>query len=464
MSYLLEVIFSKSIVRLFCCLEPGFSKKMSATLCVSLVLMLTACAGRSGEAAWPDGAKQWYERGQISYQEGQIEDAELASQNALKIYPQEAKVRYLAAQVAMAQLQFTDALKYLDALMTSDAAALRARCYWYLGQMEQAADELDQLALDPEFRDPWAREIGDLARSGRGRVPFETSGGLLAVVEMPHAGTTALIVPLEVNGEPALAVVATDSAETVIDSKTGAGSWVSLRFGGRVEVADVPAVGRDLAGISKQIGAPVKLLIGVHLLRHLYPTIDFAGHQFVVRTFEPPAPPEATTVTPSYYRGGAMVMNARFGGEQASPNASLYVNTSMRFPLALDEKGWLKAGQKHEELSAIPGARGLSQGIVGELQLGAYRVNNIPAVFGVSIAELEKRLGVQLDGAAGSGLLSTYRMTLIGKGRTLWLEDFPSAALQASVPSSPRAQEKLQGSTLTAPALMPTPVTVPLAR
>src|SRR5690606_4520132 len=120
----------------------------------------------------------------------------------------------------------------------------------------------------------------------------------------------------------------------------GEASWVSLRFGERIEVRDVPALAQDLSGLSRQLNAPIKMLIGVNLLRHLHPTFDFSGRQFVVRTFEPPPPPRATTVHVSYVRGGGMLLRGAYGAEQSAPNGSFLVHTSMLYPLALDDGGW----------------------------------------------------------------------------------------------------------------------------
>ena len=61
------------------------------------------------------------------------------------------------------------------------------------------------------------------------------SGGLLAVSEMPQVAASSLVVPLEVNGEPALGLIATGTAEAVVDSG-GEPTWLSLRFGSRVDV------------------------------------------------------------------------------------------------------------------------------------------------------------------------------------------------------------------------------------
>src|SRR5690606_12821568 len=207
------------------------------------------------------------------YRMGDIEDAQIASENALKLVPNRAQVRTLAVRVALAQLEYDRAAQLTRGLQGSAAAAIRSLAYWYAGKMEQAANELDNLLSDPEVRDPWASEVIKLARQGRGRRPFEMSGGLLAVTEMPRVGSTSLIVPVEVDGEPALAMIATDVAEAVVDSSSGKeSSWISLRFAERIEVSDVPAMARDLSRISRQLNAPIKLLIGVNLLRHLHAT------------------------------------------------------------------------------------------------------------------------------------------------------------------------------------------------
>jgi hypothetical protein len=194
-------------------------------------------------------------------------------------------------------------------------------------------------------------------------------------------------------------------------------------------VKDVPALSKDLSGISKQLNAPIKVLIGVNLLRHLHPTIDFAGSQFVVRTFEPPPPPQATTVRVSYVRGGGMMMRGAFGSDQNAPSASLLIDTSMTFPLALDEGGWKKAGVPTAGLRSIPNAGSLRAGVLPQLRLGAFTVPQVPGVLGAPVAELEKGLDVDLDGLVGSGLLATFRVTLVDGGRTMWLEDLPREAL-----------------------------------
>lgn len=391
-----------------------------------LLLLASGCAGGAKEPKWPPTAKKWFDRATHSYQSGDLEDARLASNNALAQLPDEPEVRIIAAKVAMAELDFEGALKVLKDLPGTEVAGLRGRAYWYRGDLEKAAEQLAIVSQDPDVKDAWADQTLKLARAGRGRTPFEMTGGLVSVVEMPSAGVT-MLVPLEVNGEPSLAMVATDRAESVIDSKVAQeGGWVSLRFAGSIEVSDVPAIGQDLSGLSRELGAPIKLLIGVNLLRHLRATVDVAGRQFVVRNYEPEAPPDATTVHPIYYRGGAMVLPGAFSDQASAPLSTVLVNTSMAFPLALDEAGWKKGGLDPSTFAPVPGGGDLRHGTLPMLRLGAFEIENVPGVLGAPVAAVEADVGADLDGFAGAGLFATFRLTFADEGKTLWIEDLPT--------------------------------------
>jgi hypothetical protein len=411
--------------------------KLGAIGLAAVCLWLCGCGGAvESVASWPPTAQKWFDRAEQSYRGGDIDDAQLAVENALRMLPEEPEVKLLAARIALAQLEYDRVLQLLGGLDSNEARGLRARAFWYAGRVDETADELDKLLVDPDVRDVWASEVAKLARRGSGRKPFRMSGGLLAVSEMPQVAASSLVVPLEVNGEPALGLIATGTAEVVVDS-TGDPTWLSLRFGQRIEVKDVPALAKDLSGISRQLNAPIKLLIGVNLLRRLQPTLDFSGGQFVVRSFEPPPPPNATTLRVSYVRGGGMLLRGAFASDQAAPMASLLVDTSMSFPLALDDGGWKKAGMATSSLRPIPNGGGLKSGVLPMLRLGAFEVPQIPGVFGAPVAELEKGLDIELDGLVGSGLLAAFRVTLADGGRTMWLEDIPAEALAPRRPPEP---------------------------
>jgi hypothetical protein len=404
--------------------------------------MSTACSGAlsntaENETAWPAVAKKWFDRAEASFSALDISDAEVSVKNALELEPERGSVKLLAANIALSQMRYDEAVSLLAGQASPEAGGLRARALWYSGQLGGAADELDRLLDDPDVKDPWAVGVAQLARSGEGREPFRVTGAILAVVEMPRVPVPTLIVPLELNGEPVLAMIATGTPEVVIDSVQPKPSWISLRFDRRLEVKDVPALSRDLSSLSRRVGAPIKVLLGVNLLRRLNVTFDFYANQFVVRAFAPPPPPGATAIELSYIKGGGMVLRGRLGNEATAPSASFLVDTGVLFPLAMSDSGWKKAGVDPKTFEAVAGEANLKQGVVPRLLLGAFDLPRIPAVYGLPLSDLEQGGGIRVDGVIGSALIAEFRASLADQGRTLWLEEMPVARLdpgEAEVP------------------------------
>jgi len=394
----------------------------------ALALLLSGCpTAGSLPNARPPTADKWFQRAQQDFRVADINEARDSVKRALAIVPDDPEVRKLAARIALAQLDYAETLRLLKGLKGSDVAGLRGRAYWYKGDLEAAADQLDAMLNDPDVVDEWAKGITKLARRGAGRTPFALSGALLAAVELPHVSPLApfFVVPVEIDGESALAMISTGNAEVVLDSATRPEpSWISLRFGKKFEVHDVPALTQDLSGISKQMGAPIKALLGVNLLRHLHATIDYEGHQFVARSFSPPPPPDATRLDLSYIRGGGMILRGKFGGERGEP-VSLLLDTSMTFPLALDEGGWKKAGSDAKKLKLVAEdpEQKLREGVVPMVRLGAFDVPKVPGVFGTPVDQIEKQISLDIDGVLGTGLLAPFRVTFGDQGRLMWLED-----------------------------------------
>jgi len=407
------------------------TRSYTAALALLVALAAGCAAAGPGEAEWPPLAKKWFDRADLSFRTGDVEDAETAVESALHADAHRPEIRLLAARIALSKLEYAKVATLLKDVAGTEASSIRGRALWYSGEVELAADELERLVADPEVRDPWATDIAKLSRRGIGRKPFAMSGGMVAVTEMPRVGTAALIVPLEISGEPALGLIATGTAEVVLDASKGTEpTWVSMRFGDKIEVHDVPALSKDLSGISRQVNAPIRALLGVNLLRHLHPTFDFMGGQFVVRNFEAPPPPEATAVKLNYVRGGGMLLRGAVGSTAAQQPASLLIDTSIPFPVALDDGGWKKAGVPLTSLRLVPNQGTLRQGIVPLLRLGAFDVPSVPGLSGNEpVKEREDGLGIELDGLVGSGLFASFRVTLVDGGRTMWLEDLPREAL-----------------------------------
>jgi hypothetical protein len=412
-----------------------------STLAGLLLIGVSAC----GPAREPSGidrsplAQKWLDRAKASYVAADVDDARDAIHSAIQVAPNDPEIRTWGGRIALARLEYAETVRLLTGVNTSDARGLRGRARWYAGEIEQAADELETMLQDPEVRDGWAKAIAGLARRGVGRKPFEMSAGLLAVSEMPRIpNSSAMLVPIEIDGDQALAMVATGTAEVTLDSATRKEpSWVNLRFAGRIEVKDVPAMVQDLSGLSRQMNVPIKALLGVNLLRHLNATFDYVGGQFVVRSFVPPFPPSATRVPLAYVKGGGMLMRSTLAADKNARPATLLLDSSMAYPLALDQEGWKKAGVDVAKLAPVPQDAKLKQGFVPMLKLGAFEIPQVPAVFGTAIGEIERGMEVDLDGVVGSGLLAAFRVTLTDSGRTMWLEDIPQQEAPASAPPDP---------------------------
>lgn len=367
---------------------------------------------------------KWFSRAQASFKHGDMDDAATAIDEALKISPKDEETRILAARIAITDLDYPRVLKYSEGLDTTEAHMLRGRAFWYAGDVERARGELETMLKDPEAKDPWAREVVKLTRIGRGRKPFHMDGGIVSSVEMPQAGSL-IVVPCELDGENILAVAATGVAELTIDSASRKEpAWVSLRFGD-LEVKDVPAVTQDLSALSKQLGAPIKALLGVNVLRHLHATFDRRGSQFVVRRDEPGAPPDASRVRLHYVRGGGMLLSAHLSQKAESP-VSFLVDTSQPFPLALFDETWAKAGVNMASLKSDPSLpANLKAGYIPYMRVGAFELPQIPAVAGMDLRDIKSRLDLDFGGVVGAGLLSAFRVTFGDQGRFVWLESDP---------------------------------------
>ncbi|MBK6515404.1 MAG: hypothetical protein IPM79_27165 [Polyangiaceae bacterium] len=421
----------------------------------SLGLASTGCDDpKTPVASRPENAERWFRRAEQDYNDARISDAHDAVQKALAIAPADPEIRMLGGRIALVRLEYGESLRLLDQLPGSEAASMRGRAHWYLGELSSAADELEILLGDPEVRDDWAKGVMTLARSGGGRAPLTVSGEPRAVVEMAHVSDVApyLVIPVEIDGDEKLALIATGIAEVVVDSAAFAEpTWISLRFRTRrigteiepspgLEVTDVPALTKDLSGISKEVNAPISALIGVNVLRQLNATLDYGGHQFVVRRDAPQPPPNATKVDVFYGKGGGMVANASLGAADDA-RAALYVDSSLRFPLALDERGWVKAGLVPGDLAPFPGdpTQKLRGGTVPTLRLGAFRLDQIPGVFGPDVADIERGLRFDIDGVLGAPVLAMYRITFADGGRVVYLEDDSELEQIMSAPPQPGA-------------------------
>ncbi len=388
----------------------------------SLPLVATGCGpGFDGPPPRSAIAEKWQNRAKASFRAGDFDDAAQATDSGVQLAPKDVEIRVLAARVALAKLEFAKAIKLTEGVDTTDAHAVRGRAFWYQGDVDQAADELEAMLRDPQVKDPWARDVAKLARRGQGRHPFAIEGALLAAIDMPQAGP-ALLVPCEIEGEQVIGMVSTAVGELVVDSASRKEpAWVSLRFGQHLEVKDVPAFTQDLSGISHQLGVPIKAMLGVNLLRHMHVTVDRRGSQFVVRKAEPTPPPDASRVPLYYVRGGGMIVRATLATKDEGYFPML-VDSSAMYPLAIDEALFRKAGLDPTKLRAEPNLPNVRTGTLPNLRFGSFDMPQVPAMQAKDLPELRTQLDMDLGGVVGASLLSVFRITLGDEGRFMWLE------------------------------------------
>jgi hypothetical protein len=376
-------------------------------------------------------ATQWLERTKVSYRAGDFEDARDAAEHALAAAPNDVEARELAARVALVRLDYAQVIKLTEGLDSSSARGLRGRAYWFSGDIEHAADELEAQLADPAVKDSWAQAVAGLARRGVGRHPFEMDGGLIGSVEMPQAIDrvplgAANVVPCELDGERILALVATGSSELLLDSNSRRDpAWVSLRFD-RVEVKDVPALVEDLSPIARQIGVPIKALIGAQLLRHTHATIDRRGDQFVVCRQDASPPPDANRVPLYYVRGGGMLLRATVSSHDEGGALPLFVDSSRPFPLLLQDAAWKKAGIDVATLTSIPDEPSIKRGMVPVFRVGGFDLAKMPAIEGADLGPLKSDTDIDLAGVVGADLLAFFRLTFGDDGRFMWIEPDPT--------------------------------------
>ncbi len=420
--------------------------------------------------ARPPLATQWLDRAKTSYRAGDIDDARDAAQRALGVAPSDPDIRELASRIALVRLDFAEALKLSEGLESPEAHSTRGRAFWFSGDLEHAADELDQWLADPKVHDEWAHQVAQLARQGSGRHPFELEGGIVGEIDMPRAIDRVPVgswnvVPCELDGERILALVATGSSEVLIDSNARHDpTWVDFRFD-RVEVKDVPALVQDLSHVTRLLGVPIKALLGAQLLRHAHVTFDRRGDQFVVRREDPSPPPEASRIPLYYVRGGGMLLRATFTSDN-HPVLPLLIDSSRPFPLALQDSAWKVAGVDVKDLEPVPELPNAKRGLVPTFHVGGFDIPRLPAYEGTGMEDIGN-LDIDLQGIVGADVLQYFRVTFGDGGRFLWMEPDPTlfgptqrASGQDTTPPPPPSAAP-PGPALTAPAPLQAPQAMP---
>jgi hypothetical protein len=431
------------------------SRRLPAFAALAIAGALSACTPaattptKAPEAASP--GDEWLRRAEQSYAQADFVDAEEAVKQAVVAGARGEAAANLRAKLALARLDWADAIAATEGRAGADARGYRARALWYAGRIEEASVEIEALLRDPKVRDTWAKDVASLARAGAGRKPYAIESDWAAVgLDLPQSGS-AYVVPVELDGKQVLAVVATSTSEVVLDAAAHKEpEWVNLRFGGRFEVRDVPALVKDLSSYSRLFDAPIELLIGTRALRELHATIDRRGSQLVVRREEASAPPSATVLSARYLRGGGLLVPVGFERGKAATRFNALVDSMLFFALTIDGDRWPSVGVDKATLAADPALK-KATGIVPVVTVGSFELPRIPAIEGFGGFDVKSAVDFRLDGVVGANLLQLFRITFAGHGDRLWLE---SDIEPFSVPSA--TQESAPAPALVAPA-PPTP-------
>src|SRR4029079_15598648 len=132
--------------------EAGMLKRGALTLAV---LACRAGCGEGEGASSPNRsqlADKCLSRAKSSYRSGDADDATAAIDGALKAAPRDRETRLLAARIAPAKLDWTEELRMTEGLTGSEAKGIRGRAFWYSGDIERAADELEEMGKDPAVK------------------------------------------------------------------------------------------------------------------------------------------------------------------------------------------------------------------------------------------------------------------------------------------------------------------------
>src|SRR5579859_3080739 len=92
-------------------------------LALAPLLLGAACGPAFGpnSGARTPLADQWLNRAKVSYKAGDFDDAYDAGKHALEAAPRDAEARTLEARAALTKLDFTEALRVIEGMQTTEA-------------------------------------------------------------------------------------------------------------------------------------------------------------------------------------------------------------------------------------------------------------------------------------------------------------------------------------------------------
>lgn len=386
------------------------------------LLWVVACGGGTAAEPGPTGPREQQEAGpgeasRGALVAGDLEGAARQAAAALEEAPGDTTALQVAARVALARGQNAEVISLLDGASRPDLVRLRARARQATGDLDGTAQDL-ALVDGQDPLDGWATAMLPLARAGAALRCYGTTGAPRAT--LPFVGRSPLpLVEVTVGGRTTVALLATQADLTIVDDglRGEPGIVEAIELGG-LRMANVPALVRDLAPVSAQVGEEVGLVLGLDVVLRLHVTFDFRERWVVIDTAGSADEVEAAAAPFLTLGGTFLAVEGRLDG---SRDVLLAFDTAGPFPVAIEDEVARALGHDLEALPPFPGAPASSVRAVmlRSLAFGEVEIAEVPAATGLVPPELSELAGAPVGGILGAIAMQQMRITLDPAARRL---------------------------------------------
>lgn len=302
-----------------------------------------------------------------------------------------------------------------------------------MNREERAVTRLPWLVMVPWF----VLAAGALAlpnpAPGSSRLDFHFAADTAEWLSIDSELWPLVLVPLRVEGVPALGIVDSGAGLTVLSDSLarelsltegqaararGAGGersarlveGVDLQFGA-LALTDRRVVAVDLSGVRRATGLPVMAIVGADVFREFVVDLDYPRRRMRLRDPRAWTYEGSGTVVPARSSGGQWRLSGSLEGE---PETAFDIDTGSDETLTVyaayaEEHGLLDHRETVEMVQAgIGGTRSVRAGTVARIEVAGYPLQDVPIVFD------EGRVGAMADrvngGNLGAGILSRFRV------------------------------------------------------
>lgn len=375
----------------------------------ALALVLASC-GASSPPARTDAAR-WPEEAQEAWSALDASRAATVAERALRLDPDDALAREIAARSNLASGHFERAERALEGANEPLLLRLRARAQIALGRFGEAHASLEA-ARRAGDDDPWSESVLGALRAARDlESPYAVEGAnevSLALEALPLP-----VVRVRTDMGETLALIGTGADFAVLDPSAAAESGVLDELTlGAMRVRHIPFVTRSLAPLREALEAEVTMVIGGQLLLRLSATLDGPGQRLVLRATPPPA--DGSVDAPLLTPGGSFLVAPVRVGEART---WMTLDSAGLFPIALAPD--VELGIAESEWRALDGDRSLA---ITTLRIGDLQVEDVPFVRGLLDEDHARAVGAPVAGSVGWMLLGQTAIRFDPRGRRILFE------------------------------------------